>query len=247
LFFECTATSKLDTFPETLTIAIFKIAVIIRIHLFHSLCHYRSRILLFFKSSKVLIYLLLSLLVILEIFEPVRLIDEVFELFKLWEFGDAIVEQPPKRERGGGTFEFVTVLVLLGRSSLVRGAIRIAALAHCEVTSSDYRLDQRCILDSKIGYRALLDILQPGLELLLVQLVKAGLAPVPVPCHGAAVPCILLILREPSLQLLLLPNHLVVKVLRCLLPHGKHSLQAFFTPVVRLPRSARSILISISL
>jgi hypothetical protein len=38
-----------------------------------------------------------------------------------------------------------------------------------------------------------------------------------------------------------------VKVLRCLLPHGKDSLQAFFTPVVRLPRSARSILISISL
>jgi hypothetical protein len=38
----------------------------------------------------------------------------------------------------------------------------------------------------------------------------------PIPCHST-VPG-LLILSEPSLQLLLLPNHLVVKVLRCLLP-----------------------------
>jgi hypothetical protein len=47
------------------------------------------------QTFEIHLNLFLAHLVILELFESVRFIDEVFELLELGKFGNAIVEEPP--------------------------------------------------------------------------------------------------------------------------------------------------------
>ena len=54
---------------------------------------------LFLELGKVFIDLFLSLFVVLELLEPVRLINKVLQLLEFGEFGYTVVEEPPKRGR----------------------------------------------------------------------------------------------------------------------------------------------------
>ena len=51
------------------------------------------------KTFEIHLNLFLAHLIILELFEPVRLVDEVLELLELGEFRYAIVEEPPEGVR----------------------------------------------------------------------------------------------------------------------------------------------------
>jgi hypothetical protein len=97
----------------------------------HCLSHYMSQVLLFLKLSEILIYFLLALLVVLEFFEPVRLVDEVFQLLKFWEFCYAIIEKPP---------EGIRLRLLKFRLLLSRRFCRLvlACLSRVEISATNY-------------------------------------------------------------------------------------------------------------
>jgi hypothetical protein len=85
--FDTIAKAFAAVFPTDIILYILKL-------LFNSLCNYLSLI-LFLEAREVHIYLFFAHLIILKLLQTMRLVNEVLELFKLWELRNAVVEKPP--------------------------------------------------------------------------------------------------------------------------------------------------------
>jgi hypothetical protein len=120
------------------------------------------------KSFEVQFYLFLPHFVILKLLQPVRLIYEIFELLKLREFGDAIVEEPPERLRAVHLMIVLLHDVLLLDHSRIMGVTVhsgavLKALPRCSfdeeaVADTQDIIDEGGVLDSEVGDGALLHI-----------------------------------------------------------------------------------------
>jgi hypothetical protein len=150
--------------PATQLYAITEIArVDIFNHLFHSLCHSWGLV-LFLKLGKVFIDFLFALFIILEFFESMGLINEIFKLFKFWEFGYTVIKQPPERGRLGSLW-----WLLAPRGVLVG----VCVFGRAVILGTYYRFNEGSVLYAEIRDSTLLHVLESRFKLFFIHVMKA--------------------------------------------------------------------------